>query len=58
MTPGVGLHNSAHLPGLVAGPEKVGARFAASFFVRAPVLPNGEKPDTLPEGALLDLVRL
>jgi DNA primase len=31
---------------------------ADSFFVRAPVLPDGEKPDTLPESALRALVDL
>ena len=31
---------------------------AALFFVRAPLLPDGEKPDTLPEQALRDMVTL
>jgi DNA primase len=31
---------------------------ASAFFVRAPVLPDGEKPDTLPERALRALVDL
>lgn len=30
---------------------------ASSFFVRAPLLPLGQKPDTLPEAELLELVR-
>jgi len=31
---------------------------ASAFFVRAPVLPDGEKPDSVPEGALRALVGL
>ena len=36
--------------------EKVLPALADAFFVRAPVLPDGEKPDTLPEGQLRELV--
>jgi len=38
------------------GRERVLPDLAASFFVRAPLLPDGEKPDTLPESALRELV--
>ena len=37
--------------------ERVLPDLARAFFVRAAVLPDGEKPDTLPEPELLDLVR-
>ena len=36
--------------------ERVIPDLAAEFFVRAPVLPDGEKPDTLPEHELMELV--
>jgi len=38
--------------------ERALPALASAFFVRAPVLPNGEKPDTLPESTLLQLVTL
>lgn len=38
------------------GRERVLPDLASSFFVRAPVLPDGQKPDTLPERALRELV--
>ncbi len=37
--------------------EKALPELAHSFFVRAPLLPVGQKPDTLPENDLLELVR-
>ena len=37
--------------------ERVVPDLAAAFFVRAPLLPDGQKPDTVPEAELLDLVR-
>jgi DNA primase len=40
------------------GRERVLPDLAASFFVRAPLLPDGQKPDTLPERALRELVEL
>jgi DNA primase len=39
------------------GREKVLPDLASSFFVRAPLLPEGEKPDTLEETQLLSLVQ-
>lgn len=36
--------------------ERVLPDLAASFFARAPLLPEGEKPDTLPERELIDIV--
>jgi DNA primase len=38
------------------GRERVLPDLAGVFFVRAPVLPDGEKPDTLPERVLRELV--
>jgi len=38
------------------GRERVLPDLASSFFVRAPLLPDGEKPDTMPEAELLELV--
>lgn len=38
--------------------ERVLSELASLFFVRAPLLPEGEKPDTLPEAELLELVCL
>ncbi len=38
------------------GRERVLPDLANSFFVRAPVLPDGEKPDTLDETALFSLI--
>jgi DNA primase len=40
------------------GRERVLPDLAASFFVSAPLLPDGQKPDTLPERALRELVAL
>jgi DNA primase len=40
------------------GREAVLPDLAAAFFVRAPLLPDGEKPDTLPEQQLHELVNL
>ena len=40
------------------GREAVLPDFAAAFFVRAPFLPDGEKPDTLTEQQLRELVNL
>ena len=37
--------------------ERVLPELANSFWVRAPLLPDGQKPDTLPEAELLELVR-
>jgi DNA primase len=39
------------------GRERVVPDLASSFFVRAPLLPEGEKPDTLEETQLLSLVQ-
>jgi len=38
------------------GRERVLPDLANSFFVRAPLLPDGQKPDTLPERAMRELV--
>lgn len=38
--------------------ERALPALANAFFVRAPLLPDGEKPDTLGEAALLQLVAL
>ena len=38
------------------GRERVLPNLAASFFVRAPLLPDSEKPDTLSESALRALL--
>ena len=38
--------------------ERVLPDLARAFFVRAPLLPDGEKPDTLGEAELLELVTL
>jgi len=38
------------------GRERVLPDLASSFFVRAPLLPDGQKPDTLPESALREIV--
>jgi DNA primase len=40
------------------GRERVLPVLCSSFFVRAPLLPAGEKPDTLPEQQLRELVNL
>jgi DNA primase len=40
------------------GREAVLPDLAAAFFVRAPLFPDGEKPDTLPEQQLRELVNL
>ena len=40
------------------GRERVLPDLASSFFVRAPLLPDGEKPDTLPEQQLREMVNL
>ena len=40
------------------GRERCLPALADQFYVRAPLLPDGEKPDTLPEGALQVLVGL
>jgi DNA primase len=40
------------------GREQVLPDLAAAFFVHAPFLPDGEKPDTLPEQQLRELVNL
>jgi DNA primase len=40
------------------GRERVLPTLCRSFFVRAPLLPDGEKPDTLPEQQLRELVNL
>ena len=37
--------------------ERVVPDLASTFFVRAPLLPDGQKPDTVPEPELLELVR-
>jgi DNA primase len=37
--------------------ERVLPDLASAFFVRAPLLPDGQKPDTLPEAQLLEFVR-
>jgi DNA primase len=39
-------------------PERVLPALASAFFVRAPVLPDGEKPDTLSERVLREVVNL
>jgi DNA primase len=39
------------------GRERALPDLASSFFVRAPELPDGQKPDTLPEAELLSLVQ-
>jgi DNA primase len=40
------------------GRERVLPDLSDQFFVRAPLLPDGEKPDTLPEPRLRELVKL
>ncbi len=40
------------------GRERVLPDLASSFFIRAPLLPDGQKPDTLPESALRELIAL
>ena len=40
------------------GRERVLPELASSSFVSAPLLPEGEKPDTLPEHQLRELVNL
>jgi len=40
------------------GRERVLPELSRSFFISAPLLPDGEKPDTLPEQQLRELVDL
>jgi DNA primase len=40
------------------GRERVLPDLSSSFFVRAPLLPDREKPDTLPEQQLREMVNL
>jgi DNA primase len=40
------------------GRERVLPDLSSSFFVQAPLLPNGEKPDTLPEQFLREVVNI
>ena len=40
------------------GRERVLPDLSGQFFVRAPLIPDGEKPDTLPEHQLRELVNL